>query len=357
MFYDNNILNTLHLEITTKCNAACPMCSRNLEGYGVNPNINIKNMTLNELKTNISVNFIEKIHRIMLCGNFGDPLMNPELILICDYLKSKNQKIKIEVHTNGGVGTVDTWRALASLTHFCRFGIDGLEDSNHTYRRGVNWNTLMRNIETFISSGGSAEWAYLIFKHNRHQVEQAKQLSEKMGFKKFIPKLTSRYYSSNGQSQVRWPVYKSKDELEYYLEPPQEVQFTDHYSDIKKVFDDTSNKFQKYIETTPIKCKVKKEKSIYMDVNGRLFPCCWLGIDYSNKKTSNGTVRGLMKMQGLNEDVLKSTTGNPSDVSSEELFKSIKESWGDQNRIKKCAHICGEGFDPFLSQFKVNIYD
>ena len=36
----------------------------------------------------------------------------------------------------------------------------------------------MENVNAFISAGGTAYWKFLIFKHNEHQVEEAKKLSE-----------------------------------------------------------------------------------------------------------------------------------------------------------------------------------
>lgn len=354
MFYNSNAINTLHLELSTKCNASCPMCSRNLDGYGVNPNIKVKNMTFNEFKNFVDVEFISQCSRIMLCGNFGDPLMNPELVMICERIKSINSKVRIEIHTNGGVGSAEVWKSLAKLTFFCRFGIDGLEDSNHVYRRGVKWESVMRNAKTFIEFGGNAEWAFLIFKHNFHQVESAKRLSEEMGFKKFIPKMTSRYYSSNGQIQSKWPVKKNDTEIEFYLESPDSQRALNHYDMMQRMYDGTGDKFREYIDSTEIKCKVKEESSIYMDVNGRLFPCCWLAIDYANKKESTGTVHSILNSNEMSNYNFIPNDKNIIKASNSILFEKIMKSWSSKDRIKKCAHVCGVGFDPFKSQFKVS---
>jgi MoaA/NifB/PqqE/SkfB family radical SAM enzyme len=37
MMYDYTDIRTVHLEITEKCNAACPMCARNINGGEDNP--------------------------------------------------------------------------------------------------------------------------------------------------------------------------------------------------------------------------------------------------------------------------------------------------------------------------------
>ena len=41
-------LKNLHLEITNRCQAACPMCSRNYRGEIDNPYLKISDWTLNE---------------------------------------------------------------------------------------------------------------------------------------------------------------------------------------------------------------------------------------------------------------------------------------------------------------------
>ena len=72
------------------------------------------------------------------------------IVGIFEYFKSVQPELKIELHTNGGIGSTETWKQLASLVHFSRFGIDGLEETNHLYRRGVKWSSLMNNINMFI---------------------------------------------------------------------------------------------------------------------------------------------------------------------------------------------------------------
>ena len=68
---------------------------------------------------------------------------------------------------------------------YVRFGIDGLEDTNHLYRRNVRWPTLMRNVRAFVEAGGNAEWDFIEFRQNQHQVEQARMLADELGFSMF----------------------------------------------------------------------------------------------------------------------------------------------------------------------------
>ena len=64
-------------------------------------------------------------------------MMNPETLDIFKYLKQVNPDINIGMITNGGARSVDFWKTLAELKVNVTFSIDGLEDTNHLYRRNV----------------------------------------------------------------------------------------------------------------------------------------------------------------------------------------------------------------------------
>ena len=65
------------------------------------------------------------------------------------------------------------------------FGIDGLEDTNHIYRRGVKWERLQDNFREYIKAGGDAGWQFIVFPWNEHQIEEARQRSLDEGFATF----------------------------------------------------------------------------------------------------------------------------------------------------------------------------
>ena len=65
------------------------------------------------------------------------------------------------------------------------FSIDGLKDTNHIYRRGCNWEKIMRNAKMWIDAGGEAEWAMIDFPYNKHQRKEAEQMAKDMGFQDF----------------------------------------------------------------------------------------------------------------------------------------------------------------------------
>ena len=119
------------------------------------------------------------------------------------------------------------------------FSIDGLEDTNHVYRKNVNWEKLMANVNAFIAAGGSAHWDMLVYKHNQHQVDACEQLARKMGFKWFRAKVSKRGFSDRLEFPIGWQTPT--------------------------------------VQAGAIKCHAQAEKSMYIDAQGRLSACCWLG--------------------------------------------------------------------------------
>ena len=158
----------------------------------------------------------------------GDPCVARDMLEICEYIDSVSSNTAVRVNTNGGMRKADWWGTLGKL--FAKhpittrnywevtFSIDGLEDTNHLYRRNVNWGILMENVDAFIKAGGNARWDYLIFKHNEHQIHEANTLSNTMGFTDFVPKKSLGV--DNGTNLKAMPALTKDGELDYIIEAP-----------------------------------------------------------------------------------------------------------------------------------------
>ena len=169
-------LRQIHLEISNNCQASCPMCSRNIHGGLENPLIKISNWSLDQFKTSINNDVLLQIQGLYFCGNFGDPLLNNDLIDMIEYTVSVNPNIDIRIHTNGSLRSKDWWRKLALVmpkNHSVIFAIDGLSQTHSLYRIGTDYHQILRNATSFIQAGGIAEWAFIRFKHNEHEVDAA----------------------------------------------------------------------------------------------------------------------------------------------------------------------------------------
>ena len=195
--FDRRNTKILHLETSSVCNAACPMCPRELD-KGFNKDTDAVSLSLNQIKDMFDETFIRNLDSMFMCGNYGDPASAPECLEIFKYFKNINPKISLGMHSNGSLRNKIWWGELGSILSgnkdYCYFSVDGLKDTNHLYRINTNFDKIIENAEAFIKAGGRAHWEYLVFEHNEHQVEEARHLAESMGFVNFREKVSRRFH-------------------------------------------------------------------------------------------------------------------------------------------------------------------
>ena len=86
--YNLEDIKILHLEVTERCQAACPQCGRT----GVN--IKQAELQLEDCKKLFSIEFIQQLEVMYMCGNFGDPIIATDTLEIFEYFKNyKNIKV------------------------------------------------------------------------------------------------------------------------------------------------------------------------------------------------------------------------------------------------------------------------
>lgn len=233
----------LHLEITDICQAACPQCARE---YDSNFDSNIKHsLTVDDISRFITVETIQKLDKMFMCGNYGDPAAG-NAIEICNYFRKVNPDITLGMNTNGGLQSTRWWQLLGSIINrqkdYVVFSIDGLKDTNHLYRKNVVWDRTIKNASAFIEAGGRAHWEMIVFEHNEHQIEQVEKLAKDLGF------YILRYKVSRRHNLI--PITG--------LNPPK-------------------NYPEKTELSNTIRCQALEENSVYLSSQGILHPCCWHG--------------------------------------------------------------------------------
>lgn len=242
----------LHIEPTDACNAACPQCARETDSTFNKKDIH--HLTLDQIKKLVSDETISHLDKMFMCGNYGDPAAGKHTLDIYKYFQNINPKIVLGMNTNGGIKSADWWQSLASVLNqpqdYVVWSIDGLEDTNHIYRKNVDWSLVLRNAQAFINAGGNAHWEMLVFEHNKHQVEQAQELAKELGFKWFRAKVSRRFDLV--------PVS--------FLSPP-------------------SGWINPVVSQGTISCQRLEESSTYISATGKVYPCCYLGAtDFTEDK-------------------------------------------------------------------------
>ena len=235
-------IKVLHLEPTDVCQAACPMCARETDAAFNRHDQH--HLTMGQISAVISDQQIAGLDKMFMCGNYGDPAAGRHTKEIYQYFRSVNPTITLGMNTNGALQDRAWWYNLGQLFNqskdYVVFSIDGLADTNHIYRRNVDWTKLMNNIRAYISAGGSAHWDMLVYGYNEHQVEECEQLARDIGFTWFRAKISKREsVDSRLQPATGW-------------QPP-------------------------VAATGLINCHALAEYSAYITAQGQLAPCCWLG--------------------------------------------------------------------------------
>ena len=210
---EDSKIRWLHVEPTSQCNAHCPACPRNNNGYGLIDGLSIQDLSIENLAK--VFDRFSSIDSVQFCGNYGDPIAAKNIIEQIEFVISKNVS-RIQIHTNGSLKTKAWWKNLAKILStvnesYVEFAIDGLEDTHSIYRQGTDFNKIISNATAFINAGGTAYWQFIPFKHNEHQIKDCIRLSQKLGFKKFNFVKNARYKDVSYHYKTRkknryWPV-------------------------------------------------------------------------------------------------------------------------------------------------------
>jgi MoaA/NifB/PqqE/SkfB family radical SAM enzyme len=313
----------LHLELSSKCNARCPRCPRNYNGFPFNGGYEEANLCLAHFQEIISPEFLLQIEEILINGNYGDFVLNPDSVPIIEYILSSNPKIRLEVSTNGSARDTKFWATLGAMNIGVWFCLDGLADTHSMYRQDTDFDLIIKNAKTFINAGGRAIWKYIVFDYNEHQVQQARQLSRELGFSQFFPINNTR---------VDGPVYDRQGKKTANTLDNKWSNMPDQLTD-KYILSQPVN-FWAQTTTTRIDCEAAQQKSMYVGSTGVVTPCCY--FDLGQQDQGYGTVPSR-------DPYLKHLLENENSTVYPERpwFPAIVESW-ETKQHPICQAVCGK---------------
>ena len=186
-------IRQLTTELTFRCNARCPACHRQ-KPLSINLNDKKYTITFDNFKKLFYPDLLRKMEWLVLNGNFGDSIMNKQFREIISYVKEHDTRILI--HTNGGIHTNDYWTDVGNILtdkDIINFDLDGLHDTHHIYRINTEFENVFNNAKSVIATKRpQVHWKYIVFEHNKHQVEEARKLANDNGFTTFSTVKTSR---------------------------------------------------------------------------------------------------------------------------------------------------------------------
>ena len=363
MTFNYHSVSEYQIEITTYCNAACPQCPRNLNGVGINPYMPLTHLPRDTIDQAFDTELCQRLRQVFFCGSYGDPIMHPDFLEILRDFRRKSPTLWLYIHTNGGVHDPEYWEEIAQIMNGhgqIDFGIDGLEDTLHLYRKNVKYSKAINNAQAFIKAGGRAQWNFIVFGHNEHQVNLVEQLSRDMGFYNVLIRKTGRFLNHATMTEMdSWPVTGA----DHVLEPPRNAQYRNlsmqSLPELKKQYSNV----KEYFDTTPIRCDALMGKKVAINAEGTVLPCNFFNHNLYDARFRDGTLPGanpLGMIDGKNQvrefleryglDNLNIHHKTLPEIFANNLWQDLVASFTNHDRLFECAMTCGEKFTKVWDQ-------
>jgi MoaA/NifB/PqqE/SkfB family radical SAM enzyme len=326
--FDYTTIDEYQLEITSYCNAACPQCPRNDLGIGINKRMPLCHLDRHAIDKAFTPDLCNRLRQVFFCGSYGDPIMHPDFLDILRDFRSKNPTLWLYFHTNGGVHDTDYWAEIARIMAGygqIDFGIDGLENTLHLYRKNVIYNKVIENAKAFIDAGGRAQWNFIVFGHNETEVEKVKQLGKELGFFNVLIRKTGRFLNHRTLEEMPlWPVNNG-----FAIEPPSNPEYRNQsvmfLPDLKKQY----GNIKEYFNTTKINCDALLGKKVVVTAEGLVLPCNFFTHNlYDRRFYEEGVLpesNELSKVDGKNQirTFLESYNLNSFNINLHSLRRNI----------------------------------
>ena len=327
-------IEQLQLELTTRCNARCPMCMRNYRGHDYNGGYPETELSLTDVQHICQPEFLKQIKRILINGNLGDFGLARDGVEIVKYLVDAGVPL-INIYTNGSMRTPDWWAQLALPGVSVGFALDGLEDTHSLYRQDTNWSTVIRNAQSFIAAGGRAIWRFIPFDHNRHQEAECRALAQELGFAAF---------DNIDGGRNRTPVYNRDGSYSHWIGELFPGESKENPPAIKDLlvshvtwFDHRTVESDKDTQPLNLICNHKRQRELYIAADGTVYPCCYLGF-YPDTMAHPGNTQ--LKPLVQENNALKYSLEH-----CVEWFDAVESTWAQpsiaEGRLYTCINSCG----------------
>lgn len=329
-------ITTLDVAITSVCNAHCMDCARwwvdeQGELYD-NPLDTHRNQHWPWRRLADHTDVLSNIQRVLITGNAGDPLSHPHIADLVHHWRTQWPHSHIEIDTNGSLGTPETWQRLRDCAVSVRFAVDGLEHTNHIYRKSVPWHRVVHNIRQWHSLGGDGTLKTIDFPWNAQDRDQIKAWSQQLGFEwlldhRWQPDLDDRIqlWSRNPNKPQQWSSDHNDDEA-WQHESEQIIHaWTQQGQPMRP------------------ECKDRGDW-LYINHDHRVWPCCyWATSGYMQWHTHKRQLEHLQRQADADWNSLDHHS--LQEIISHPLLTNLESLWQgtDSNTAcLSCVHNCGK---------------
>jgi len=317
-----------HIEISSKCTLRCPRCAR----QEVPDSLINTELDLEFFQRNFTPEFINaNVEKITFCGDDGDPIYAHDLIPVIRYIKSI-KPVEIVIITNGSHKKSEWWQELGSVLteqDTVHFSVDGYDNaSNNLYRVNSDFDSITAGVQALReSSACRLVWAAIAFKFNELYITSMENLARKLDMDAFQLTLSTKFGKL-------YPTYGIEDPLQpsdRYISSSHRFERRVTILSLRGLNNSVNSiNAQLYKSVTEINnvkplCSIGN-KGLYIDAQGRLFPCCWVANRYSH----NSEWKDIASKFDLNHRTL-------SDAITDNFWASTFKTFSWQECQTKCA--------------------
>ena len=181
-----------HIEPTNICTLKCSGCARTRFIEQWPQHWKNQSLDVDFLIDFLDIDLTDK--KIVLCGNYGDPIYHPDFINFVKKLKS--QGVILSITTNGSYKNQEWWRELVDnldSNDLITFSVDGTPENFTQYRINADWESIKIGMDVVADSKCGSSWKYIPFAFNQLDIDQVKQLSQDIGIKQFYVEFSDRF--------------------------------------------------------------------------------------------------------------------------------------------------------------------
>jgi MoaA/NifB/PqqE/SkfB family radical SAM enzyme len=291
-------ISGIHIEPTNICTLKCAGCARTLfidqwPQHWKNHSIDIDRLMF-------FLDFDISNKKILLCGNYGDPIYHPDFI---DLVRKLKQRLaKIVIITNGSYKKAQWWTELTNLmdsTDEIIFSIDGTPENFIQYRENANWESIKTAIDICTKSSCKTVWKFIPFSFNQTDIDHVQAYSKSLGIDSFVLDHSDRFVDVPTQ----------------HLQPAVEFLGQRYQAQAQWHSTQTISKFDP---------KCANGTQHFISADGFYSPCCFLADHRFYYKTQFGKQK---KQYDIQEHTLLEILQQPSVI---EFYQNIEQTPGCQ---------------------------
>lgn len=306
----NNGKLQVTVETTTMCNAKCPQCQRSQSFYynrdgklhtnDVMPWIPKYHWDVERFSKYFTPDLIKKLRHINFSGDHSDPMMNPHILDILEYIHEVDKHMFISISTNGSMRDEMWWFNLGLLDFdefLITFAIDGADQEMHErYRANTKLQKVLNNMRAFTKAGGEAESFTVLFKHNQDYLQEIIDMSKEYGATQHDWVESIRFkrgpkfeYIEKGEVKVLEQVVHKAQAAGARAIPDRNDTSSEIIEFKQKKFDGDQDRGRrividhrsKFDNFDAVQCGWLDRKMMQIDSQGYVWPCCyWMCRQY-----------------------------------------------------------------------------